>query len=272
MRLRLPRKSGRKVIKLLPMPHSCPPSRPFRCFGVIRAGFTLVELLTVIAVIGILMAILVPTVGFVQVKARSIKSTANLSSIGKAILSYTQENHGLLPAPIFGTSTAPAGVPGSSNPRGGTWLKELIGPKYLGGGYETNPGTTTIEVTDWPPVLTDPQYISLHAVVSEPDIRGYGMNVALYRADKSNKKASETFPSQRQKLESLPNPGKNIIIGTSNDVIMEPGPDGHFDKDGPNYVNGDPERYGNQGIFLFLDGSVEALSGDQVANLFEPQP
>lgn len=271
MRLRLRRKSGRKVIKQLPMPHSRSLLHPARTHTALRAGFTLIELLTVVAVIGILMAILVPTVGYVQLKARSIKSTANLSSIGKAMLSYAQENHGLLPAPTFGSSTAPAGAPGSSNPHGGSWLQELIGPKYLGGAYETNPGTTTIEVTDWPPVLTDPQYVSLHAVISEPDVRGYGMNIALYRADKSNKKASETFPTQRQKQESLPNPGKNIIVGTSNDVIMDPDVDGHFEKDGPNYKNGDPERYGNQGMFLFLDGSVEALSGDQVANLFNPQ-
>ncbi len=247
------------------------PTRPTLRSSALRRGFTLIELLTVVAVIGILMAILVPTVGYVQVKARSIKSTANLSSIGKAIFVYTQENHGLVPAPIFGTSTAPAGVPGSSNPHGGTWMEELVGPKYLGGAYETNPGTSVIEVTDWPAVLTDPEYISLHAVVPEPNIRGYGMNVALYRADKSNKKASETFPTQRQKMESLPNPGKNILIGTSNDVTMTPGPDGHFEKDGPNYKDGDPARYGSQGLFLFLDGSVEALNDEQVTNLFEPQ-
>lgn len=237
-----------------------------------RRGFTLIELLTVIAIIGILMGILVPTMHSVQTKARMMKSTANLSGIGKALLNYTIDNHGLLPAPEYGASSSSSNAQGSANPRGGTWMEELIGPKYLGGGYDTDPGSRTITVTEWPPVFTDPEYVSKYGAITDPHIRGYGMNAALYRIDKNNPNHGNTYPTQRQSLQNLPNLSKNMVIGTSNDVMMVPNLDtGQFEKDGANYKDGDPARFGNQGLFLFLDGSVEAMTPDEVANLFNPQ-
>jgi len=236
-----------------------------------RRGFTLVELLTVVAIIAILMSILIPTVGLMMVRARQTKSSANLSSIGKALSLYTLDNYGLLPAPTFGTSTAPASSPGSSNPRGGPWLEELVGQKYLGGTFTTNLGSSTGTVDDWPSVLTCPQYVSEHSVISDPDVRGYGMNIFPYRADKDSPNFSKSYPTQRLKLESLPNHGNNIVIGTSNDVTMEPGEDGTFEKDGTVYKNGDPARFTDRGLFLFLDNSVEALNADEVAKVLNPQ-
>ncbi|MEY4488304.1 MAG: hypothetical protein RIQ79_812 [Verrucomicrobiota bacterium] len=52
-----------------------------------RAGsaFTLIELLTVIAIIGILAAIIIPTVGRVRAKAASTKSASNLRQLGIAL-------------------------------------------------------------------------------------------------------------------------------------------------------------------------------------------
>lgn len=55
-------------------------------------AFTLIELLTVIAIIGILAAIIVPTVGAVRRSANESKSKSNLRQIALAMNLYADEN------------------------------------------------------------------------------------------------------------------------------------------------------------------------------------
>lgn len=62
-----------------------------------RRAFTLIELLTVIAIIGILAAILIPTVAAVRKKARKAECASNLHQLGMAINLYTNDNKGKLP-------------------------------------------------------------------------------------------------------------------------------------------------------------------------------
>lgn len=63
-----------------------------------RNGFTLIELLAVIAIIAVLAAILVPAISSVRNSANSAKCVSNLSSLGSALLLYTNENNGMIPA------------------------------------------------------------------------------------------------------------------------------------------------------------------------------
>lgn len=59
-----------------------------------RAAFTLIELLTVIAIIGILAAILIPTVSKVRASAKNAHCVAQLREWGRIILLYANDNKG----------------------------------------------------------------------------------------------------------------------------------------------------------------------------------
>jgi prepilin-type N-terminal cleavage/methylation domain-containing protein/prepilin-type processing-associated H-X9-DG protein len=66
-----------------------------------RPAFTLIELLTVIAIIGILAAILIPVVGRVRESARSSNCRSNLRQIGAQLALYANDNRNKLPSDRF---------------------------------------------------------------------------------------------------------------------------------------------------------------------------
>jgi len=72
-----------------------------------HAAFTLIELLTVIAIIGILAAIVIPTVGTVREKAQRAVDANSIREILKAAQIYAGENQDRLPDP------QPASIPNS---------------------------------------------------------------------------------------------------------------------------------------------------------------
>lgn len=65
------------------------------------AAFTLIELLTVIAVIGVLTAILIPAIGATRQSAQKAKCASNLRQIGQAISLFAMNNKGYFPAIFF---------------------------------------------------------------------------------------------------------------------------------------------------------------------------
>lgn len=72
-----------------------------------KRAFTLIELLTVIAIIGILAAIIIPTVGAVRNKAKTLQCTAKLREWGKVVRLFANDSKGNIPLLINLSGDAP---------------------------------------------------------------------------------------------------------------------------------------------------------------------
>ncbi len=91
-------------------------------------AFTLIELLTVIAVIGVLAAILIPVASAVRESARGASCSSNMRQIGLALHAYASDHDDRIPQ---ATNREFAG-----GPLLGTWMRTLWFDGYLG--YERN--------------------------------------------------------------------------------------------------------------------------------------
>lgn len=89
-----------------------------------RRAFTLVELLTVIAVIGVFAGIAVPVISHARVSANRAQCSSNMRQIGLALLAYASDHRGVLPPTTH--TTAGLGIDG----RYESWIYKLS--PYLG--------------------------------------------------------------------------------------------------------------------------------------------
>jgi type II secretory pathway pseudopilin PulG len=87
----------------------------------------LIELLTVIAIVGILAAITIPVIGMVRGKARAANSVSNLRQIFVALTLFADEHRDLFPK----AAATVDWVPGETNPAKLSWAQQLL-PYALG--------------------------------------------------------------------------------------------------------------------------------------------
>jgi prepilin-type processing-associated H-X9-DG protein/prepilin-type N-terminal cleavage/methylation domain-containing protein len=242
---RLPTRSGVCFIKLMPRPTS--PHLRRRPLNPGRA-FTLIELLTVIAVIGILAAILIPVVGKVRETARSAHCVRNLSGLGAAFQLYAADNRQMYPALRY-RAADPAG---NKNPSAQGWQVE-INP------YLTRAVATFSRLKQSPDADSYafcPEFVRKFR--DDPNWNtyttgGYGMNPELGIAVNV---WNYRFNSLR-----IVEPSRTILVGDSGDFHLSV--NGAWQTNTTSlggYASGDPVRHGNRATYLFADGHVEKLT------------
>ncbi len=106
-----------------------------------KGGFTLIEVLVVVAIIALLVSILLPALGRAREQARNTQCLTQLKQVGAGIMMYTGEHRSVLPGPIhfllyYNTSAWEGkGTTDTYGNQGALWaqrqLPYLIG-KYLG--------------------------------------------------------------------------------------------------------------------------------------------
>lgn len=90
------------------------------CRLVPRVGFSVIELLIVLGIIGTLMGILLPALEKSRERANDLRCATNLNQIGSALLRYSNANHGYYPRAIHDPSATVCSGTGASagNPFG----------------------------------------------------------------------------------------------------------------------------------------------------------
>lgn len=81
--------------------------------SVSQAAFTLIELLTVIAIIGILAAIVIPVIGGIRDRAKAMECVSNLRQWSQAVMMFSNENKGKYQ------------ICSSAGGNGGTWWYQI---------------------------------------------------------------------------------------------------------------------------------------------------
>jgi prepilin-type N-terminal cleavage/methylation domain-containing protein/prepilin-type processing-associated H-X9-DG protein len=102
-----------------------------------QSAFTLIELLVTIAIIGMLAALLAPSLDRVKSKATSLKCANNLRQIPIAVQGYSQDNNGRFPM----IESMPSHPVYSADQQAGT-LIEVLGPYGLTDASLRCPGDT----------------------------------------------------------------------------------------------------------------------------------
>ncbi len=199
-------------------------------------AFTLIELLTVIAIIGILAAIIIPVVGKVRQSARQAQSLSNVKQIVQGLLTYANDNKGNMPYQGLGG--------GFTQP-----LWPQIVSIYLQGRPEpANWGTVRIHE-----VFTDP----LLDADSHSGLSDYGNNTNVIATP-------ITSPGGPLNLYRFKNPSRLVAVATAQE--LSGGKfigcwylNDHYWQNGPSNYGAVSGRNGGPALMGFVDGSSRAV-------------
>ncbi len=167
-----------------------------------RSGFTLVELLVVVAIIALLVSILLPTLGKAKEQARIVSCMSNLRSLGLSFAFYSNENNDWYPS-----GAAMGG--GYYGPTWYTW-DSILRPYYDTMGLIHCPSDKLIR--DYGSIAQDhrhPRSYAINMVVTWMGPSAYGDNNG-YDLDPA---VTWRWPGYVRKTTEVTDPSDTILLG-----------------------------------------------------------
>jgi len=197
-------------------------------------AFTLVEMLVVIAIVGIVAALIFPTLSASRRAAQNVGCVNNLRKMGVGLSAYVADHDGAL-------------IPGAHTqelPKIIAWYRVLN--DYVGGEEFTKTSSPAIWLC--PSKILTPMNTTTSAYI------GYGWNYSSF-----GDLVGSVSLGWGSKMAQVTKPSRTIIIGDSKDPWINPGatPQNYYLYRPPS-VNLATRHSGN-GNYLMLDGHVEAL-------------
>ena len=221
-----------------------------------RAGFTILELLVVVAIILILAALSFQVMKSIHQKANLARATGKISDLGAAFVGYTADSGGLLPMENF--SGSGDGWDAAEDPAAQeVWYNALpasMGSRTVGEISEANQPEAFYD-DSYPIFVPGAPYPAGEKKYKKP-MYAIGMNSRLQRTD------DETGIKERGTLVSIQVPINTVvflergmpkdkkIVGSQANFTATP-------KASPKAFAG---RHNQKGLLLFADGHVEVRS------------
>jgi prepilin-type N-terminal cleavage/methylation domain-containing protein len=226
-----------------------------RRMGQRSGGFTLIELLVVIAIIAILAAILFPIYASAKEAGRRTRCMSNMTQLGKAIMSYSNDWNGQTPYVLNSNGAAEPWYLGG-------WRHRLM-PYVKSRGIFVCQSKTNYMVQNGgrnkPNVLWGlNQYMTVTPAMQFEDVGHYGLNAYLYNCYRGR----VGLPLMFWDLSQMPSASKTIMIGENfdSDVSVEPVIDNQSAGECGRFYPYHGDRQHQGGVFVFCDGHAKWMS------------
>lgn len=211
----------------------------------VSSGFTLIELILVIAIIGVLIVVALPVISKCYAQGQSVQCISNLRQWGIALNLYAADHNGLTPRRGQGVQAF------WITDRPDDWFNAL--PPYLG-----LPSYSDQVNSGHPAVPTDKSVFVCPAAVKEPvypNFLCYGMNMYL----------SPWIRPDPHRLVELPSPSQL--------VFMADGPGGWCSTIPSSQGYSVKARHNGRANVVFVDGHVQSFDGNYLGcGTGEPNP